>query len=293
MITYSNKPAPKKRGQSFLEKLQEWGLPLVIGAICILLLVQCIGFQREADSWEKRAKVEKVTGESAVKVAVVDTTKKVTDKVTKEMEKKNDDTLQESYKLLETVRNLKMIINNLEEINGVVGASGEEKPGGSDTSLQNLDHRKWGWIARHLAEKKELALEEEARGKRVGQVNTYLAGSPLSGLGECIVSHADRTGVNFALCPAIATAESSKGRVTCGSFNAWGMLGCDFSNWEHGVQRFFDNIVENTWWAPYQTAYNLQQEPYPYCVLNDGVTPSPTWGPNVQGQVDHIMQIQP
>jgi len=149
-----------------------------------------------------------------------------------------------------------------------------------------MDARRISWCL-------DQAIATEKRSRRVGQVNTYLTGSPMAGLGEVIVAHADRTGVNFALCPAIATAESSMGRVNCGSYNAWGMLGSNFSSWEHGVQEFFDNITTNTWWAPYQTAYHLQQKPYPYCVLSDGVTPSSTWSSNVQGQVDYIVGIIP
>jgi hypothetical protein len=114
-----------------------------------------------------------------------------------------------------------------------------------------------------------------------GQINYYLAGSPMAGLGECIVLNAERTGVSPYLCPAIATAESSNGRAMyVGSFNAWGMLGCQFASWENGVQRFFDNIIVH--WGKAQSAFELNG----YCV------PDQPWMSNVQSVAEAIARIE-
>jgi len=130
----------------------------------------------------------------------------------------------------------------------------------------------------------EVVAKEEARQARerqVRQVDTYLAGSPMANLGECIVANAERTGVNYALCPAIAQAESSKGRV-CPPYNAWGMgPGMSFSSWEHGVERFFNNVLSH--WGPAQSAHEL--------VNPDYCCPPYPWCNNVEGQAEHIRSL--
>ncbi|MBW2673937.1 MAG: hypothetical protein JRD89_11070 [Deltaproteobacteria bacterium] len=128
------------------------------------------------------------------------------------------------------------------------------------------------------------AIASERKTRRVGQVNIYLVGSPMAGLGELIVSHADRTGVNFALCPAIAQAESTKGRV-CPAFNAWGLgPGMSFGSWEQSVAFWFDNTLKR--WGSAQRAEEFVNPEY--CE-----NPYQTWIPNVQGQVDYIVGIVP
>lgn len=102
--------------------------------------------------------------------------------------------------------------------------------------------------------------QQRQRQAMVDRLNAFLAGSPMAGLGECMLVNAERTGVWVSLCPAQAYAESSIGRFNCGPFNAWGMMGCAFSSWEQGVQRYFDNIVAH--WGAVQNAHQLVNPDY-------------------------------
>ncbi len=94
----------------------------------------------------------------------------------------------------------------------------------------------------------------------VRKIDKYLEGSPMAGLGQCIVDNARRTGIDPYLCPAQATAESSNGRQCLYPYQAWGMYGVRPSSWEDGVRRYFDNIIRH--WGPVQSIYQMPG----YCV---------------------------
>ena len=130
-----------------------------------------------------------------------------------------------------------------------------------------------------MQELQERTKREEYQVK-VAKINRYLAGSPMSGLGDWIVTEAGRTGCNPFLCPAQATAESSNGVQNCGSYNPFGMLGMSFGSWRDAVTHYFDNIVAH--WGPVQSIYQMPG----YCV------PDHPYMENVQGIVDAIERIE-
>jgi len=126
------------------------------------------------------------------------------------------------------------------------------------------------------------------RGLRVAKIEYYLRGCPLSGYGSYIVAEGERTGVNPYLCAAIATAESSNAWAEpSGSYNAWGMgPGMSFSSRQAAITFFFNNIKAKASWAPYQTGWDLQNNPR-YCTTNPE-----EWAQNVTGIVDAIERIE-
>jgi hypothetical protein len=73
------------------------------------------------------------------------------------------------------------------------------------------------------------------------RIESYLKGSPLSGLGAVFINKGKQYNVDPRFIIAIASAESSLGRNLCGSYNAWGEMksgggGCiDFSSWENAI----------------------------------------------------------
>lgn len=146
--------------------------------------------------------------------------------------------------------------------------------GTHDYSMEELEQRKWAYILSQLEELKAKDMEAARHGIQVALIDGYLQGTPMAGLGESMVSNAERTGVKCYLCCVQAEAESSKGLALCGSYNAYGMLGCSFGSWEEGIQRFNDNIVAH--WGPAQSAYELAG----YCV------PDHPYMENVQSVVD-------
>jgi hypothetical protein len=112
----------------------------------------------------------------------------------------------------------------------------------------------------------------------VNAIDTYLAGTPMEGLGECIATNAERTSVNPFLCPAVAMAESTCGRQCFSPHNAWGMIyeRAGFPSWEAGVERWFDFVL--SYFGPVQDAWSMPG----YCV------PSDPWRGHVQGQVEYL-----
>jgi len=94
----------------------------------------------------------------------------------------------------------------------------------------------------------------------VDRINAFLAGSPMAGLGECMMANAERTGVWVMLCPAQAYAESSLGRCNLYPYQAWGMYGVRPVSWEDGVRRYFDNIVAH--WGQVRNCHELVNPNY-------------------------------
>lgn len=124
---------------------------------------------------------------------------------------------------------------------------------------------------------------QRVRQDKVNRINAWLAGSPMSGLGEAMVCQEERTGVSAKLCAAVAYAESSLGR-RCPSYNAWGMgPGLWFSSWADGLQHWYDNCLAHPSWAPWQTGWDIQRPPE-YCESH-GTT---TYAENVTGLVNSI-----
>lgn len=122
--------------------------------------------------------------------------------------------------------------------------------------------------------------KQEEHDLKVAKIEYYLRGSPLSGYGDWMVTEGERTGVNPYLCPAVAEAESSLGRALCGSYNAWGMLGCGFSSWQHGITRWFDNCILH--WGAAQHATEMRG----YCV------PDHPWMENCESVAHAIEAIE-
>lgn len=149
------------------------------------------------------------------------------------------------------------------------------------------------WTTNATAYVRKIVAQQEAarvRADLVARINNFLAGSSLAGLGECMVANQERTTVSAKLCAAVAYAESSLGRQNLYPYNAWGMYGVHPSSWEDGVMRWFDNCLKHECWKPWQTGYDLQNYPSPYCVLpppNDNIA-NPVYGPNVTGLEERI-----
>lgn len=63
-------------------------------------------------------------------------------------------------------------------------------------------------------------------------------------LAPLMVDLGEQTGNDSRLCPVTAVAESSGGRVCCGSCNPFGALGMSFASWEAAVRYYFQRITE-------------------------------------------------
>ena len=115
-----------------------------------------------------------------------------------------------------------------------------------------------------------------------GQIDVYLEGSPMAGLGPSMAEEGKRTGIDPRICAAVAAAESSLGRACFALHNAWGMLADGgYSSWEAGIIRWFDNCLNH--WGQVSSAYQMPG----YCV------PDYPWMPNVEGQLNYIRGIIP
>jgi hypothetical protein len=76
--------------------------------------------------------------------------------------------------------------------------------------------------------------------KKVRSVESFLKrrGSPLASKAEYIVKSAEAFGIDYRLVPAISIVESSGGKKTYRSYNAWGWggsKGYSFASWEDGI----------------------------------------------------------
>jgi len=108
---------------------------------------------------------------------------------------------------------------------------------------------KWSYIIEQIeAKRKEDETRAWERAQKVWQIDSYLANSPMRGLGECIVANAERTGVNPYLAPAVAQAESSLGAACMAPHNCWGWLArrSGFPDWQTSISEWFTFVV-NTW----------------------------------------------
>lgn len=74
----------------------------------------------------------------------------------------------------------------------------------------------------------------------------YSKGSPMSGQGVFIISSAQQWGVDPRLIVAIAGAESSFGKLLCGSFNAWGWScpgsPAEFGSWPQAIATIAEGL---------------------------------------------------
>ena len=251
-----DKERPRRK---FKNTLRSWALPLLIGALCVLLLVVAVGSQMQTAAYKHLAASEKAADKAAVKSAVKETTKKVTAKVQKEMQADVEQTRQKSEKLLETVYNLKKVITNLEQAvqqgDTVVGATGSEvavstpappAKGAEDDSfyLNGMVHEMWAWATEQIVQRARV----ERDAKLTASLQSYMRDrnfqQGLIDMAPLMVQLGNETGNDARLCPVTAGAESSGGRVCCGSCNPFGALGMSFSSWEAGVRYYFKRITE-------------------------------------------------
>ena len=83
----------------------------------------------------------------------------------------------------------------------------------------------------------------------INSLNKFLAGSPMSGMGEIFYKTAKAKGIDPRLSPSIAKVESGLGRATPGGYNAFGMTAGTapghsrngswqaFGSWQEAIQR--------------------------------------------------------
>jgi hypothetical protein len=126
--------------------------------------------------------------------------------------------------------------------------------------------------AKKMALIMQTLLARTARANAVANIDRFLAGSPMAGLGETMMENSERTGVWVFLCPAQAKAESSNGEACCASFDPFGMYE-SFGSWTQAISAYFDNIIRH--WGPVQNAHQLVNpnycepcEPYDTSVQN-------------------------
>ena len=67
------------------------------------------------------------------------------------------------------------------------------------------------------------------------RIDSYLAGSPMAGLGEVFAEAAWTYGVDPRFSPAIAMVESTLGRYCFLPYNAWGWGSSSWSSWEEAI----------------------------------------------------------
>ena len=67
------------------------------------------------------------------------------------------------------------------------------------------------------------------------RINTYLAGSPLAGMGATFATAAWENGVDPRWSPAISNTESTKGAHCFLSHNAWGWGSTGWGSWEEAI----------------------------------------------------------
>jgi competence protein ComGC len=136
------------------------------------------------------------------------------------------------------------------------GAAPTMQEGSYAREQEDSENQKWAWIVSNLEQNRA----KDLHNVRVQIINNYLAGSPMSGLGEIIVENAERTGVIPYICPVQAYAESSLGACLCGSYNPFGMIGCGFGSWQEAIASYFNNVLVH--WGAVQDAHQLTG----YCV---------------------------
>ena len=166
---------------------------------------------------------------------------------------------------------------------------------GTDPQLDmmQLEHDKWSWIMQEIERMKQEIDARVARVNTVAKINYYLSGSPLAGLGECMVANSERTGgvVNPYMCVAVSEAESSVGRSSRARNlrDPFGMTGYggSFPSWEAAIAFWFDNCLKHSSWAPWQNGHDFENPPSPYCETNQA-----EWAAHTTGIVNAIGRIE-
>ena len=69
-------------------------------------------------------------------------------------------------------------------------------------------------------------------------VNKILAGTHLANYGQYFINMQETYGVNVVYAMAVAYLESGAGKITCGSYNYFGMIGKNYSSPEEGINAF-------------------------------------------------------
>jgi len=90
---------------------------------------------------------------------------------------------------------------------------------------------------RILEEAVSTRAQDSEKMKKIENVKTYLLKrtSPLAEYAEEIVNAADEYGIDYRLVAAISIIESSGGKHTFRTYNAWGWGKMNFSSWEEGI----------------------------------------------------------
>lgn len=133
----------------------------------------------------------------------------------------------------------------------------------------------------YLMDALERLSAEEQSARKAWQIDDYLRGSPMAGLGAYIVQRCEAYSINPYLVPAVAEAESSCGRACLAAHNFAGMIGAGgFASWQAAIDYWCEMV--NTHWPGAQSAYEMRG----YCV------PDHPWMENVQRVADAIGQRQ-
>jgi len=102
----------------------------------------------------------------------------------------------------------------------------------------------------------------------INSLNKFLAGSPMSGMGEVFYRSAKARGIDPRLSPSIAKVESGLGRATPGGYNAFGMTAGTapghrrngswqaFSSWQDAIQSNISFIGSH--WGPVQSPFHMR-----------------------------------
>lgn len=69
-------------------------------------------------------------------------------------------------------------------------------------------------------------------------INKILAGTHLANYGQYFMNMQETYGVNVVYAMAVAYLESGAGKITCGSYNYFGMIGKNYSSPEEGINAF-------------------------------------------------------
>lgn len=92
---------------------------------------------------------------------------------------------------------------------------------------------------RILEEAVSTRAEDTEKLRKIENIKTYLErrNSPLATYAKEIVEASDRYGIDYRLVAAISIIESSGGKHTFRTYNAWGWGKMNFSSWEEGIEQ--------------------------------------------------------
>lgn len=97
---------------------------------------------------------------------------------------------------------------------------------------------------------------------RIERIEAVFAqhGSPMTGLGELIVTTADKYNTDPYLIVAISGQESSFGKYRCG-YNVWGYASCAvrFNSWEHAIDKEASLLAGHLYNARNDTNWSVAQ----------------------------------